>query len=120
MKPTTDGVISRAVNTLPNYGRPRDGGPAAVVVTSAWGPVFIGIAVLVSIAIHVVVVTTTHLSASSDVVFGGEALVSGIISDQILRTGFRRRIVILFKWKLSFIWIWTVLCAYVIIARPFE
>ena len=84
-----------------------------------WGIVFLAIGFAVSIPIAIVILLTTGLSASSDIVFGAEALVSGVISYLILRHGFHRRLVPWERLNVSFLWIWIPLCLYVILAQPF-
>jgi hypothetical protein len=84
-----------------------------------WGAVFLAIGFAVSIPIAITLRLMTGLSASSDVVFGSEALLSGVVSDLILRYGFHRKLVPWERFKVSFLWIWMPLCLYVIIAQPF-
>jgi hypothetical protein len=84
-----------------------------------WGPVFLAMAIGISIALHILVFLTTGLSASSDVVFGSEALVSGIASFLILRKTMRLELVPFEKLRISFLWIWIPLCLYVILVQPF-
>jgi len=94
--------------------------PQTAGFMSVWGTIFLAIAIAVSIGLHIVVVLATGLSAKSDIVFGTEALVSGVISEAIIRSKMHRKLVPLEKLNFSFLWFWIPLCLYVILARPFE
>lgn len=59
-------------------------------------------------------------SAESDRVFAMEALVSGVLTDLVLRYVMHRRLMLLPKLPIPFIYLWPLLCLYVYIARPFE
>jgi hypothetical protein len=85
----------------------------------SWGIIFLAIGFAVSIPIALMIRLTTGLSASSDIVFGAEALVSGVISDLILRRGLHRTLIPWERLNVSFLWIWIPLCLYVVLAQPF-
>jgi hypothetical protein len=100
-------------------GKTVDGDPQTVGFAPFWGIIFLAIGFAVSIPIGLIIRLTTGLSASSDIVFGAEALLSGIISDLILKHGLHRKLVLWEPLKVSFIWIWIALCLYVMLAQPF-
>jgi hypothetical protein len=79
---------------------------------------FVGGAVLIVVGLSVTVLT--GMSATSDRVFAIEALLSGLITEQIFRRAFRRRLMFLEKPPIPFLLSWVLICAYVFLFRPFE
>lgn len=84
-----------------------------------WGPVFVGSAIGVSLVLHLLVAVPLGFSASSDAVFGLEALLSGIVADQVLRRKLEVRLTVKGKGA-GILWIWVPLCLFVMATRPFE
>jgi hypothetical protein len=82
---------------------------------------FLLLAIGVSMVIAVLnVVLGTGLSASSDTVFGGEALIGCIAADGIVRRKWRRRLLVSERLPVGILWLWIPACLYVMIAHPFE
>lgn len=59
-------------------------------------------------------------SAASDQIFAAEALISGVATDLLLRRFKQLRLLIAPKVEIPFVYLWSLLCLYVFIARPFE
>lgn len=89
--------------------------------TTAWGGMWLSLAIGVSIAIAVLnVALATGLSASSDTVFGAEALIGCIAAEVILRKMWRRRLLVSERLPVGILWLWIPACLYVMIAHPFQ
>lgn len=84
-----------------------------------WIGVFLAIAVPTSL-VPFFLGFLLGLSVAHDSVFGSYALISGAFADFIIRSKFRRVLVVFRKPKIPFIALWFLLCVYVIFFRPFE
>ena len=92
---------------------------ASVLGTPYWLGVFLAIAVPASLVL-LVPGFLLGLSVSDDVVFGTYALISGALADFIIRTKFRRVLVVFERPRVPFIAAWALLCLYVAVFSPFE
>ena len=89
-------------------------------MTSTLGATFIPAAAIVSLPIALLVLLLTGFSVASDVVFGAEAMVSGLVTHWAYKRILRKRLVISNKLPYSLIWLWVPLCIYVMSVRPFD
>ncbi len=85
-----------------------------------WGALFSLIGGAILIPIGLLVWFLLDLSAASDRVFAVEALISGLLADQVFRRLFRRNLMAIPKIKIPFVYVWILLCLYVFIAQPFD
>ena len=91
-----------------------------VRMTSALGAMFIPAAAIVSLPIAILVLLLTGFSVASDVVFGAEAMVSGLVTYWAFKRVLRKRLVISNRLPYSLMWLWVPLCIYVMVAQPFD
>ena len=59
------------------------------------------------------------LSVSSDLVFGIYALISGVAVDLVFTKVFRLDLVVLASPRIRFVWLWAIMCGYIMIFEPF-
>jgi hypothetical protein len=90
------------------------------LLPGTWTAIFLVIAAVASIPLHISLYLIFRLSAASDVVFGIDALLGGIAADCILRMAWKRKLVFMKDLKIPVLWIWIPLCMYVMIAQPFS
>jgi hypothetical protein len=85
-----------------------------------WFLLFTVVGLVIVLPVALLVRVATGLSASSDVVFGFEAAVAGLATDIAFRRILSRRLLLLSKPEIPFIYFWLLLCAYVVFVHPFE
>jgi hypothetical protein len=97
----------------------KEGLKTTYLIYPQWSALFfvIGGAFLLLIGISVRFIL--DLSASSDRVFAVEALLSGLLVELVFRRVLNRKLVLVPKLEIPFIYFWPLLCLYVFIAQPF-
>jgi hypothetical protein len=85
-----------------------------------WATIFIVIAAVISLPVHMIGVVTLGWSANSDVVFAIDAFLGGIAAELILRVLMNRKLVLSEAVKVPVVYLWLALCGYVMFAKPFE
>ena len=98
----------------------RQSDPINLGIGSPLGAAFIHMAAIVSIPIAIATLLLSGLSVQSDTVFGAEALVGGLITYWIYLRFLGRRLVVAERVPISFVWVWALLCGFVMIVRPFQ
>ncbi len=88
-----------------------------IIFAPHWGTAFIILSAVISL-VPMLIGFYLGFSVASDQVFAVYALISGVISDQILRMKFNIYLMISTKLKISFIWLWFLLCIYIFLANP--
>lgn len=87
-------------------------------------PLYAGLFFVVGLAFLLVIGVSVRFvlgySAASDRVFAIEALVSGVLANLVIRYAMHRRLMLIPKLPIPFIYFWPLLCLYIYIARPFE
>lgn len=64
---------------------------------------------------------TLGVSAADDRIFALEALVSGLLTEFLFfRRLLNKRLALLLKPQILFVYVWPLLCLYVFVTRPFE
>jgi hypothetical protein len=103
-----------------NDQRPPDRSSVVYLASLTWLAVYIGLAMLISLVIHVTVTMPLGFSAKSDRVFAALALASGLMADFALRRAGRRKLVVSekLKWPVSYVWV--PLCLYVFLFEPLK
>ncbi len=74
----------------------------------------------ITVVVGVLVRFLLGFSAASDVVFGIDALIGGVSAEFVFRRVLGRKLVVAPKVEIPFLYVWPLLCLYVMIARPFE
>ena len=92
--------------------------PVSVLGEPLWLGVFMVLAMLFSL-LPFALGFVAGLSVSNTSVFGIYALLGGVLADLLLRRKFRRALVVFRAPHIPFVTLWIVLCAYVIVVRPF-
>jgi hypothetical protein len=90
------------------------------LIAPHWGLVFILIGGALLLVIGIPVRLILGLSGASDQVFAVEAFGSGIAADLLLRRFARRKLVVAPNVGIPLLYVWSLLCGYVFVARPFE
>jgi hypothetical protein len=84
----------------------------AYLINPIWSGLFFIIGGVIVILIGVPVRFITGLSAASDQVFAVEALVSGLLTEQVFKYWLKRKLVLAPKVEIPFHYIWPWLCVY--------
>lgn len=90
------------------------------IIAPHWGALFFLIGGAFLLLIGASVRFLLGFSAASDQIFAIEALISGLAADLAFRRFMRRRLVVAPKVEITFMYLWSLLCLYVFIMRPFE
>jgi len=90
----------------------------SVLSQPQWVAVFMALSVAVSLGV-LLIGFIAGLSVANTSVFGGYALISGVIADVVLRRWLRKVLVVYGSPRVPFIALWFVLCMYVIVFAPF-
>jgi hypothetical protein len=86
-----------------------------------WYALFFVSGAVILIVVGLSIGITTGLSAADDRVFAVEALISGLLAEfLVFRRLLKKRLVLILKWPVPFVYFWPLLCLYVFVARPFE
>lgn len=101
-------------------GRDKQSAKTGYIISPNWAAWFFLVGGMLLLVIGVLVRLLLGLSAASDQVFAIEALISGAATDLLFRHFKKLRLLIAPKVGVPFIYLWSLLCLYVFIARPFE
>ena len=97
--------------------------PPAIEISVVSQPHWMAVFLLIALAVSVVVVPVglvLSFSVQSDVVFALYAFVGGAVADFVIRSRFRRSLVLITRPRIPLMVGWCVLCIYVALLRPFE
>ena len=92
----------------------------AYLIAPQWGALFFLIGGAFLLLIGVSARFILGVSSASDAVFAVEAFASGLCADGVFRRFMGRRLVIAPKVEIPFVLLWSLLCLYVFLFRPFE
>lgn len=91
----------------------------SVLKSPHWLTVFFAIAVPASF-VPLIIGFIFGLTVTNDHVFGIYALLSGTFADFIIRSKFKRALMVFQKPRVPFIMLWVLLCLYVIVFTPLQ
>ena len=90
------------------------------LITPLWHLLFFVMGAFILILIGISVRLITGLSSSDDRVFAVEALVTGLLTEIVIKKWFHKELYLFPKLNLRFYYFWIFLSFYVFIFQPFE
>jgi hypothetical protein len=90
------------------------------LINPIWLALFLGIGGIIIIPTGIVVLFLTGLSSASDRVFAVEAFITGVITVEIFKRWFKKKLVVAPKITSSFLYFWALFCLYIFVYGPFE
>jgi hypothetical protein len=124
MDPQDAGISGRHRNACESAVPVIDSPPAADagIVSVLAAPQWVGVFMALSMALSLVPFAAgfvTGLTVSNTSVFGTYALISGVMADAVIRWKLKKTLVVFRSPRVPFVALWILLCAYVIVFKPF-